>query len=162
MRLAMLLLAVASLAGCSSEPSEEERQAAVAEVEANQAPAPEELQLQPIEFADIEANDLFGAGCNFVADGGGAGSLAIAMAETGYVKKDGEILEFAADTGSAELPYLARREYDGKAYSFTLDLDESTAAPTGIETSDYSGSLTVFDPQGRPVYQSTGIVQCGA
>lgn len=155
-------VALLALAACSAEPSEEERQAAVAEVEANQTPAPEELALEPINYPDIEQNDLYGAGCNFAPDGGGMGAVAIAMAEEGYLKRKGEILTFAADSGSRELPYLARSKYDGKAYSFSLAIDEASEAPTGIETSDYSGELTVEDQYGGVVYQATGIVQCGA
>lgn len=155
-------VALLALAACSAEPSEEERQAAVAEVEANQTPVPEELALEPIDYPDIEQNDLYGAGCNFAPDGGGMGAVAIAMAEKGYLKRKGEILTFAADSGSTELPYLARSKYDGKAYSFLLAIDEASEAPTGMETSDYSGELTVEDQYGGVVYQATGIVQCGA
>lgn len=161
MRLAIPLLILA-LAACSSEPTEEEIAADVAEVEANQEPPPEQFEPQAIVFADVEKNDLFGAGCNFMPDGSGEGSIAIAMAETGYMKRDGEILRFAADAGSAELPYLARRKYDGLVYSFALDIDEKSGMPSGDETTDYSGSLTVVDGENREVYASTGIVQCGA
>ena len=155
-------VALLALVACSAEPSEEERQAAVAEVEANQTPAPEELALEPIGYPDIEQNDLYGAGCNFAPNGGGMGAVAIAMADEGYIKRKGEILTFAADSGSRELPYLARSKYDGKVYSFSLDIDEASEAPTGMETSDYSGELTVEDQYGSVVYQATGIVQCGA
>ena len=155
-------VALLALAACSAEPSEEERQAAVAEVEANQAPAPETLALEGIGYPDIEKNDLYGAGCSFAPDGGGLGAVAIAMAEEGYLKRKGEILTFAADSGSRELPYLARSKYDGKAYSFSLAIDEASGAPSGMETSDYSGELTVEDQYGGVVYQATGIVQCGA
>ena len=155
-------VALLALAACSTEPSEEERQAAVAEVEANQAPAPETLALEGIGYPDIEKNDLYGAGCSFAPDGGGMGAVAIAMAEEGFLKRKGEILTFAADSGSRELPYLARSKYDGKAYSFSLDIDDASEAPSGMETSDYSGELTVEDQYGGVVYQATGIVQCGA
>ena len=161
MRIA-ITVALLALAACSAEPSEEERQAAVAEVEANQAPAPETLALEVIGYPDIEKNDLYGAGCSFAPDGGGLGAVAIAMAEEGYLKRKGEILTFAADSGSRELPYLARSKYDGKAYSFSLAIDEASEAPTGMETSDYFGELTVEDQYGGVVYQATGIVQCGA
>ena len=154
--------AVLALTACSSEPGEQERQAAVAEVEANQTPSPETLVLEPITYPDIEENNLFGAGCSFAPDGGGVGAVAIAMAEDGYLKRNGEVLKFAADSGSRELPYLARREYDGTAYSFTLDIDDASGAPSGMESSDYSGSLTVRDAYEAVVYEATGIVQCGA
>ena len=161
MRIA-ISLALLALAACAEEPTEQERQAAVAEVEANQAPAPEELALETIGHPDIEQQEIYGAGCSFAPDGGGMGAVAIAMAEEGYLKRKGEILTFAADSGSRELPYLARSKYDGKAYSFSLDIDEASEAPSGMETSDYSGELTVEDQYGGVVYQATGIVQCGA
>ena len=161
MRIAIPTLLLA-LAACSSEPDEAERQADVAEVEANQEAPAEVLELQPILYPDIEKNDLYGAGCSFAPDGGGLGAVALGLADEGYLKRNGEIVRLAADKGSDELPYLARRKYDGTDYSFTLDLDRESGAPTGDETSDYSGTLTVRDGKDRVVYSSTGIAQCGA
>ncbi|MEZ5682509.1 MAG: hypothetical protein R3E14_14565 [Erythrobacter sp.] len=161
MRIAISLVLL-SLAACSSEPNEAERKAAVAEVEANQEAPAEVLEPRPILYPDIEKNGLYGAGCSFAPDGGGLGAVALAMADEGYMKRGEEILQFAADKGSDELPYLARRKYDGKDYSFSLDLDRDSEAPSGEETSDYSGTLTVRDGKDRVVYSATGIVQCGA
>ncbi|QPC99944.1 hypothetical protein [Qipengyuania soli] len=157
-----ITVALLLLGACSSEPSEADRQAAVAEVEANQEAPPEMLDPRPIRYPDIEKYGLYGAGCNFAPDGGGLGAIALAMADEGYMKRGEEILRFAADKGSDELPYLARHKYDGKDYSFTLDLDRDSGAPTGDETSDYSGTLTVKDGKDRVVYRATGIAQCGA
>ena len=158
----LLPVALLALAACSSEPDEAERQAAVAEVEANQEAPVEILEPKPILYPDIEKYELYGAGCSFAPDGGGLGAVALAMADEGYMKRDEELLRFAADKGSDELPYLARRKYDGTDYSFTLDLDRDSGAISGEETSDYSGTLTVKDGKDRIVYQSTGIAQCGA
>ena len=160
MRKAVLLLA-AALAACTSEPTEEERAAAVAEVEANQVPAPEQLEPGAIRYREIEQYDLYGGGCSFAAQGGGLAAVALAMAETGHFLKDGELVTLAADKGSAELPYLARREYDGKAYSMTLDLDEDAGERSGEETSDYPATLTIRDANEQVVYEKTGIAQCG-
>lgn len=161
MRIAVLL-AVAALAACSSEPTEEERAAAVAEVEANQVPPPEELVLGAIRYREIEQHDLFGAGCSFAPEGGGLAAVALAMAETGHFLRDGELITLAADKGSKELPYLARRKYDGKAYSMLLDLDEAAGKQSGEETSDYPATLTIRDAHGAVVYREPGIAQCGA
>ena len=161
----MRLLAISALlvlGACSDGPSEEERQADVAEVEANQQPPVEQFEPDPIRYREIEKYDLFGAGCSFAPDGGGLGAVALGLADEGYLKRNGEIVRLAADKGSDELPYLARRKYDGTDYSFTLDLDRESGAPTGDETSDYSGTLTVRDGKDRVVYSSTGIAQCGA
>ena len=86
---------------------------------------------------------------------------ALAMAETGHFLHNGELVTLAADKGSAELPYLARRKYDGTAFSMTLELDEETGEQVGEEVSDYSATLTIRDAHEAEVYRKTGIAQCG-
>ena len=160
------LIALLALAACAEEQSPEEKAAsdarAVAEVKASQEPPPQALSPQPIHYPDIEKYGLYGAGCSFAPKGGGMGAVALAMADEGFMKRDGELLRFAADKGSPELPYLARRKYDGKVYSFTLDLDEASGERSGMETSDYGAALTVEDEKGRVVYRAVGLAQCGA
>lgn len=164
MRWIALALPLALLACDEPSPTEEEaeRQQAVAEVKANQKPPPEELVLDPIRYPEIEKYDLFGAGCSFVPDGGGLGAVAIGMADKGYMIRKGELMVFAADMGSAELPYLARRKYDGREFSFSLDLDEAEGTQSGYETTDYRGTLTVRDGTNAVVYKANGLTQCGA
>lgn len=165
MRLILLCSALA-LAACADEPDPEEKAradaAAIAEVEATQVPPPEALAPRPILYPDIERYELFGAGCSFAPKGGGLGAVALAMADEGYMKREGEILRFAADKGSKELPYLARRKYDGRDYSFTLDLDEGEGKQVGMETREFGAKLTVKDGKDRVVYSSDGLAQCGA
>lgn len=161
MRVSIVLLAV-TLMACSNEPNEEERAAAVAEVEANRVPPPEELQLEPIRYREIEKNELYGTGCSFAPDGGGMSAVALAMAETGHFLRGDKLITLAADKGSPELPYLARRKYDGAAYSMTLDLDEAEGEQSGEETSDYPATLTIRDASEQVVYRKSGIAQCGA
>ncbi|MFA6220362.1 MAG: hypothetical protein WC692_11385 [Erythrobacter sp.] len=161
MRKALFLSALA-LAACAKQPTEEERRAAVAEVESMQAPPPQAFGPQAILSPDIEKNDLYGAGCGFVPDGGEAGAVALAMADEGYMKRDDEILRFAADMGSKELPYLAHGEYDGRDYAFALVLSQSEGKTVGEEAIDYPASLTVTDSRERVVYQADGTARCGA
>ena len=161
MRVSIILLAL-TLTACSNEPNEEERAAAVAEVEANRIPPPEELQLEPIRYREIEKNELYGTGCSFASDGGGMSAVALAMAETGHFLRGDKLITLAADKGSPELPYLARRKYDGAAYSMTLDLDEAEGEQSGEETSDYPATLTIRDASEQVVYRKSGIAQCGA
>ncbi|MBY8334129.1 hypothetical protein [Qipengyuania pacifica] len=161
MRISIVLLAL-TLTACSNEPNEEERAAAVAEVEANRVPPPEELQLEPIRYREIEKNELYGTGCRFAPDGGGMSAVALAMAETGHFLRGDKLITLAADKGSPELPYLARRKYDGAAYSMTLDLDEAEGEQSGEETSDYPATLTIRDASEQVVYRKSGIAQCGA
>ena len=161
-RIILLATLGLALAACSDAPSEEDRQAAVAEVEANQVPPPEQLEPRAIGYREIEEHDLFGAGCSFAPTGGGMGATALAMAEKAYFLKGSDMIELAADKGSAELPYLARRKYDGKAYSLTLDLDQDAGRRSGEEVSDYPATLTIRDAHDQTVYRKTGIAQCGA
>ena len=161
MRVSIVLLAL-TLMACSNEANEEERAAAVAEVEANRIPPPEELQLEPIRYREIEKNELYGTGCSFAPDGGGMSAVALAMAETGHFLRGDKLITLAADKGSPELPYLARRKYDGAAYSMTLDLDEAEGEQSGEETSDYPATLTIRDASEQVVYRKSGIAQCGA
>ncbi len=161
MRVSIILLAL-TLVACSNEPNEQERAAAVAEVEANRVPPPEELQLEPIRYREIEKNELYGTGCSFAPDGGGMSAVALAMAETGHFLRGDKLITLAADKGSPELPYLARRKYDGAAYSMTLDLDEAEGEQSGEETSDYPATLTIRDASEQVVYRKSGIAQCGA
>tara|TARA_Y100000815_G_scaffold48577_1_gene39715 strand:- start:1263 stop:1748 length:486 start_codon:yes stop_codon:yes gene_type:complete len=161
MRVSIILLAL-TLTACSNEQNEEERAAAVAEVEANRIPPPEELQLEPIRYREIEKNELYGTGCSFAPDGGGMSAVALAMAETGHFLRGDKLITLAADKGSPELPYLARRKYDGAAYSMTLDLDEAEGEQSGEETSDYPATLTIRDASEQVVYRKSGIAQCGA
>jgi len=161
MRVSIILLAL-TLVACSNEPNEQERAAAVAEVEGNRIPPPEELQLEPIRYREIEKNELYGTGCSFAPDGGGMSAVALAMAETGHFLRGDKLITLAADKGSPELPYLARRKYDGAAYSMTLDLDEAEGEQSGEETSDYPATLTIRDASEQVVYRKSGIAQCGA
>ncbi|UOR08112.1 hypothetical protein LCM18_07650 [Qipengyuania flava] len=149
------------LAACSSEPTEEERAAAVAEVEAHQTPPPQPLELGAIRYREIEEHELYGAGCSFAPAGGGLAAVALAMPDTGHIIVDGEMLTLAADKGSDELPYLARRKYDGTEHSMELDLDQDAGEEVGAEVSDYPATLTIRNARDQIVYNQSGIAQCG-
>ena len=162
MRWVLTLLAL-SVAACGPTAEEEaERQEAIAKVQAGLEPPVEQLELDPIRYPEIEKHDLYGAGCSFAPDGGGISAVAIAMADEGYLISEGELLRFAADAGSRELPYLAREKYTGREYAFTLKLDDTEGEQSGEETTDYRGTLNVRDGMDRTVYEATGLVQCGA
>lgn len=150
------------LAACAPEQTEEQRRADVAEVEAALVPPPEGFAPQPIRYPDIEQNDLYGAGCSFAPEGGGLGAIALAMADEGYMKRDGKIIRFAPDKGSKELPYLAHSQYDGREHAFALTLKQTSGEAAGEETINYPARLTVTDSRERVVYQADGIAQCGA
>ena len=157
----LALTLVAVLAACSSEPTEEERAAAVAEVEAHQTPPAQTLELGAIRYREIEKHELYGAGCSFAPAGGGLAAVALAMPDTGHIIVDGAMLTLAADKGSAELPYLARSKYDGTEHSMELDLDQDAGEEVGAEVSDYPATLTIRNARDQIVYNQSGIAQCG-
>tara|TARA_B100000678_G_scaffold69366_1_gene56871 strand:+ start:1012 stop:1506 length:495 start_codon:yes stop_codon:yes gene_type:complete len=161
----ILALAPLALTACgdqSAEDKEAARKVAVAEVEANQKPPPEKLELDPIRYPEIEKYDLFGAGCSFTPDGNGIGTVALANPDKAYFIRNGELQALAADLGSRELPYLARQKYDGLAYSLTLELADESGKPSGHETIDYRGRLAIRDGADNVLYRAEGMVQCGA
>ncbi len=160
----LLLASVFLLAGCGPTPEEQAAQdaQAVAEVRANQVPPPERVEPEPILYPDIEEHELFGAGCNFVPEGGGLGAIAIAQEDRGYMKRGGEVLTFAADKGSARQPLGSYRKYDGRLFGFTLELTGDAGEQEGIETVNIPANLTVRDGRGRTVFAAPGIAQCGS
>lgn len=170
MRIGLWTCALAVLlSACSQEPTEEqlatkarEDEAAIASVEAAQTPPPQPLNLSTITFADVERENLFGAGCNFTATGSATEPIAIAQGEAGYLKVDNRIERFAPDPGSARLPYNARERYTSTTRSFRLQFDTNDAQGSGYETVDYKGKLTVRDERDRVVSETEGLVQCGA
>lgn len=161
------ILALLALSACEDEPlspeeqrARDERDIAMVE-EANRAAAPP-IAPEPILYPDIEANGLYGTGCSFVAEGSGLGAVMLAMIDNGYMKLDGDIVRFAADKGSPELPFGARRHYAGKKYAFELALAPGEGRPAGMESVNYDGRLTVREAGGAIVYDKSGTVQCGS
>jgi hypothetical protein len=162
----LLLPVLALMAGCGNDTPEEpmaDDAAAVAAVKAaNAAPPPmASIALQPINYREIEAHDLYGTSCAFAPEGGGIAALFLAMPDAGYLKLDGKLVQLAADAGSPELPYLAHERYDGEAFSARLSV-AGAARGDGPETERYTGRLTIEDANGRAVYDAPGTVQCGA
>ncbi|TCD05147.1 hypothetical protein EYB45_06500 [Erythrobacteraceae bacterium CFH 75059] len=153
------------MAACSgaSPPQEQdaEDERAIAAVRDAQRPPPEPLDLQPITFADIEREDLFGAGCVFMPDGS-TRTLALAQVDRGALKLDGRVVRFAPDAGSSEHPYGTRARYTGPAHSFRLTIASDAGRQSGYETTDYPGELEVRDRYDRVLMQMAGRVQCGA
>lgn len=161
--LLMLLTACSPQVGAPDRAKSGQSDAeAIAAVKAAQTPAPLAFDLSPIVFADIERENMFGAGCSFSEGSVDNPDLALAQANIGFLKIDGRIVRFAPDAGSARLPYKARAKYASGAHSFRLTADTGRGTQSGTETTDYPGRLTISDAYDRIVYDRTGTVQCGA
>ncbi len=166
MRKILPLLSLAILSACAEEPSPEEQAVEAATrnalVEKGNATLPplELVEPQPIQYPDIERHDLFGAGCNF-APGTSVGTRVIARPVDAYMKIDGEMVRFAADSGARELPLGTRSRYLGRAHELQLELS-GEGTQSGSETVDYQGIVTLRDEHGRIVYRASGLAQCGS
>ncbi|QZH74776.1 MAG: hypothetical protein JY451_14130 [Erythrobacter sp.] len=160
------LLAALLLAGCGETVSEEEERArneAIAERvrEANATASPlEEILPEVIGYSDMEANDLLGLSCSY-APGTSMGVRAIARETDAYMKIDGEMVRFAADPGSRELPAKSRTLYNGREYSLRLAV-EDVVAEGEIEDTTYEGTMWLYDRFDRVVYTGSGTANCGA
>lgn len=159
---AALLLA----AGCGSDTTPEERAAEaerdMALVERANATLPplDEVTPDPIAYEDIARHDLTVTGCNF-APGTSLGTRVIATDEAAHMKLDGEMVRFAADSGSRELPPGIRSRYLGKEQELQLALSQQDE-PADEGAADYEGTVTLRDAFGRIVYQGSGLAQCHA
>lgn len=168
MRLLVIMLAGLAIASCGDELSEVERaeqdRAVVESVrDANDtAPPLIEVVPEPILYPDIEANDLFGLACSY-APGTSMGARVIAREVDAFVKVDGDVLRFAADPGSRELPAGTRSLYNGREYSLRLEIDDTQSSEQGDGGAVlFEGTVWLRDRWDRVIYQGTGAVNCGA
>ncbi|RJY08440.1 hypothetical protein [Aurantiacibacter aquimixticola] len=159
-RCIFLLAACGLLTSCGEELSEAERleeNAAVAERvrQANEAGTPlVEITPETISDADREINDLLGDACSY-APGTSRAVRAIARESDAYVKIDGQMVRFAADPGSRELPANSRTLYNGREYVLRFAIEDAAAADTVKE-----GTMWLYDRFQRTVYTGTGPVMC--
>ncbi len=166
MRVAMMVLAGLLLASCAEEgptPQEQARMddADVAAVQAAQVPPPTPVEPGKITYPDIEKNNMFGAGCNF-APLGGMAAVALAQPARAFMKIDGQIVTFAPDAGSGDLPLGAKGKYTGGAWSFVLDLATEEGKPAGSEGMNYPARLVLRNDRDQVVYEEDGVAQCGS
>lgn len=167
MRLPAMLPLLLLCASCGNEATPEdleaqaERDIAMVEAANNAAPPLREVTPEPILYPDIERHDMYGAACNY-APGTSLGTRVIARPADAFIKLDGEVLRFAADPGSRELPAGTRSHYDGREYSLRLEL-EGAGEPVSNNTEvvEYEGEIDLRDRWGRVVYSGTGLARCG-
>lgn len=162
----VVLSAALLLAACGNQMTPEElaardeRDIAMVE-EANATASPIQLVTpEPISYPDIERNDLFGVACNY-APGTSLGTRVIARDVDAFMKIEGKMERFAADPGARELPWGTRSTYNSRSHVLQLAVT-GDGTPSGDETEDFEGTITLRDQYGRVVYEGTGLAQCGA
>ena len=171
MRIIAVALMAMGLAGCEDGLSDNEREAQDIEAaervrELNEAGPPlQEIVPEPILLPDLEANDLFGETCAY-APGTSMGARVIARETDAYMKIEGEMIRFAADPGSRELPAKTRTLYNSREYSLRLAIEDSEPRlPDGeagsADETRSQGTIWLRDRYDRVVYQGTGAVECG-
>jgi hypothetical protein len=161
-----LAFAALTLAGCERELTSEEqaqrdeRDIALVEQAGRVLPPLRQVTPEPILYPDIERYDLYGAACNY-APGTSLGTRVVAREADAFVKIDGEVLRFAADPGSRELPLRTRSLYNGRNHVLRLQID-GKGEQAGMETANFEGSVTLLDAHGRVIYEGSGLAQCGS
>lgn len=168
MRVFILPLALLAVA-CGEELSPEEQQAKAARDsemvrQANSTLPPlREITPDPILYPDIERHDLYGMACNY-APGTSLGTRVVAREADAFMKIDGEVVRFAADPGSRQLPMRTRSLYNGRAYSLRLVLEDAdedaAAAPAENGAVNYEGTVLLRDRWDRIIYRGSGLAQC--
>ena len=167
MRAGLLIFGVLLVAGCDQGPSPAEQSAEDERIvemvrAANDEPPPlEEVIPEAIGFPDIEKEDLFGLACSY-APGTSMGARVIARETDAYMKIDGEMVRFAADPGSRELPGNSRSLYNGRTHSLRLEIEGTGSEdPQSTEVTLYQGTIWLRDRWDRNVYIGSGTVSCG-
>ena len=75
---------------------------------------------------------------------------------------DGNIVPFAPDAGSADLPLGTKAKYTASAWSFILDIASEEGKQSGTETINYPARLILRNDHDQIVFQSDGTAQCGS
>lgn len=155
----MLAAVALFVTACAREPTAEEKArsdaADIAAVEAAQdrKPPSEPVTPQAITAVDKELHSLDGAACSFLPDTAPNGlPVLIAFPQKAMIKLEGKLLVLAADSASAELSHGARAEYVGRTHALHLAEGGEGNAAVVMITDEYE----------RPVFRTTGILDCGA
>lgn len=158
-------IAALGLAGCgNSAPSSAEQARAdaqdVADVKAANIPPLAQLELEPIVYEDIVADErMEGAGCSFYPEGE-EDPFAILGDSIGFVKANQKVAQIAPDAGSPEGPFGTRLKYDGREFSLRIAIDEA-AKEEGEGYWAAPATITIVDGYDRELENSEGRVACG-
>ena len=160
----MGMIAALGLAGCgNSAPSSAEQAQAdaqdVAAVKAANMPPIAQVDLEPLVYDDIIADErMEGAGCSFYPEGA-EDPFAILGDTIGFVKAEQEVAQLAPDAGSDEGPFGTRVKYDGREFSLRIAVDEA-AIEEGEGYWAAPATITIVDGYERELVNSEGRVGC--
>lgn len=159
-----IAIGAALLGACSQggggDAAQDARDIAMVEAAQKAKPPARPIAPEPILFFDITKHKLYGAGCNFVPDGGGMGAVLLAQADRAIMKLGGDIVTLASDTGSTKLPQGSWSRYSGKAFAVSLtETDGGQRTRNGVVEA-FTGHLVVTDPHDQVIYDARGNVQC--
>lgn len=145
----------------AEQASEDARAVAMVEAAQNVKAPPVPIDPQPITAADIEHNQLYGAGCTLVpvAQPGGD-PLVMANDRRALVKLGSKFVTFAADPGSPVLGLGVRTHYVGKAQSLGLARATGDGTALGQEGMRWDGRAEIRDAQDRVIWSSAGTLTC--
>lgn len=149
MRKIMFLSAALILTACDDTPKVDNRDASKIVAEVNRGPS-FQIEPRPILEAEVKQLGFRSAGCVFSPGAGGNGAMVLAMKEAGYMKFGGEIVRFAADSGSRELREGVRTRYFGNTHLFLLSLTDQQGG----------AHLIVEDHNDQVVFDSYGKIWC--
>lgn len=119
-----------------------------------------QLALQPILYADITGNKLYGSGCNFVASDGGMGAVFLAQEAQGVIKLADKIVTLPVDKASPGLPQAAHERYAGPDYKASLTRTPGGKSIVNGVVEIFAAHLTLTDAKGATVYDAKGDAQC--
>ena len=128
--------------------------------ETNAEPPVQAVTPQTITYSDIEANNLFGAGCAY-ASGTSMAPIVLAMPDEAVMKIGGEVQRFRIDPESEGTRLGSRSRYLAEDRVLFLTV-EGEGSPAGEETVNFTGSVRLIDGAGAELYATTGTVQCGS
>lgn len=150
------------LPACSqkSDPAQDARDIAQVDAMQKAKPPAKPITPQPMAYPDITQHKLYGAGCNFVADGGGMGAIVLAQGQRAFIKLDGKIVMLASDAGSTKMPQGSWSRYSGREYALTLTRADDGKVGDNNAADTFTGHIVITDPHDQVVYQARGNVQC--
>ena len=79
-----------------------------------------------------------------------------------FMKIDGELVAFAPDAGSGDLPLGTKGKYTSKAWSFLLDIGAVEGEQAGSEAVNYPAHFVLRNDRDQIVFEANGTAQCGS